>query len=197
MNAVLGWLSSDNLTWKYACLRSILEKTDGDLSATVSKISSKVGNGQKIGFVSWLTARKSFTKRYSLVPLFLINKHGLDHGESLGSTPNVTVIPPTQGSRKNTVWVRNKTQRVNSLCFIQRLIKSYSISLFLMRIQSPTDTNRLSSSLSMTNNSVSRYICVSEPEPSAQTLIAKPNMVRNGALTNYSRAPSLINSHAC
>jgi len=35
----------------------------------------------------------------------------------------VTVIPPTQevavlGSRKNTVRVRNITQRVNSLCFI-------------------------------------------------------------------------------
>ena len=63
---------------------------------------------------------------------------------------SVTVIPPTLGSRKNTVRVRNKTQRVNSLCFIQRLIKSHSISLFLMRIQSPTDTDRLSPLLSMT-----------------------------------------------
>jgi len=50
----------------------------------------------------------------------------------------VTVIPPTQedavlGSRKNTVRVRNVAQRVNSLCFIQRSIKSYSISLFLVR----------------------------------------------------------------
>ena len=73
----------------------------------------------------------------------------------------VTVIPPTLGSRKNTVRVRNKTQRVNSLCFIQRSIKSYSISLFLMRIQSPTDTNRLSSSLSMTNKlRIPVYMCV-------------------------------------
>ena len=46
-------------------------------------------------------------------------------------------------------------------------------------------------------DSVSRYICGSTSwsvSTSAQTFIAKPNMVRNRALTSYSRAPSLINS---
>jgi len=52
VNAVLGLLSSVSFIWKYACLRSILEKIVGDLSATVSKISSNVGNGQKIKLVS-------------------------------------------------------------------------------------------------------------------------------------------------
>jgi len=41
------------------------------------------------------------------------------------------------------VMCGNIAQRVNSLCFIQRSIKSYSISLFLVRTQSLTDTNRL------------------------------------------------------
>ena len=39
-----------------------------------------------------------------------------------GDDKFVTALPPTQGSRKNTVLVRNITQRVNSLCFIQRSI---------------------------------------------------------------------------
>ena len=106
------------------------------------------------------------------------------------------------------VMCGNIAQGVNSLCFIQRSIKSYSISLFLVRTQSLTDTNKLwqtlTDSLSLSDSltlwitdSVPRYICGSTSwsiSTSAQTHIAKPNMVRNGALTSYSRAPSLINS---
>ena len=40
--------------------------------------------------------------------------------------------------------VRNIAQRVNSLRFIQRPIKSHNITLFLMHIQPLTDTDRLS-----------------------------------------------------
>jgi len=66
-------------------LRSMLLNIVGLLSATVSKMSSIVGIGQCIGFVNWLTPRRSFTNRYSFTPLFFIKRHGEDHGESLGS----------------------------------------------------------------------------------------------------------------
>ena len=58
------------------------------------------------------------------------------------------------------VMCGNVAQRVNSLCFIQCSIKSYSISLFLVRIQSISDTNSAPLWLSLRlTDSVSRYIC--------------------------------------
>jgi len=124
------------------------------------------------------------------------------------------VIPPTQedavlGSRKNTVRVRNVAQRVNSLCFSLRSLlfhtvrrKSHNCHAALLSfslISHPSLSVLLCTHrLSLTNRlRIPVYIYVSTSwsvSTSAQTLIAKPNMVRNGALTSYSRAPSLINS---
>ena len=129
------------------------------------------------------------------------------------------MIPPTQedtvlGSRKNTVRVRNITQRVNSLCFSLRsllfhtvhsksdnchaALLSFSLISHPFSLSLAVHTPTLSLFDSLTNRlRIPVYICGSTSwsvSSSAQTFIAKPNMVRNGALTSYSRAPSLINS---
>ena len=116
----------------------------------------------------------------------------------------VTVIPPTQedtvlGSRKNTVRVRNyssKSQLVLLYSMFHKVILHHCFSYVYSQCQTPTDSDPLW--LSLTNRlCIPVYICGSTSRSvstSAQTFIAKPNMVRNGALTSYSGAPSLINS---
>jgi len=100
----------------------------------------------------------------------------------------VTVIPPTQedavlGSRKNAVRVRNIAQRVNSLRFSLR-------SLLFHTVHSKSDNCPAAlvflTYLSFLSDSVSRYIYVAQPEPSARqhtNTHTQPNKVRNMLLS--------------
>jgi len=91
------------------------------------------------------------------------------------------------------VMCGNVAQRVNSLCFIQRSIKTYSISLFLALTQSLTDTNRLTNpdrlglflslSLSLTNRlrtPVYMWLNLNRQHTSTHP---QPNKVRNVLLS--------------
>ena len=103
------------------------------------------------------------------------------------------------------VMCGNIAQRVNSLCFIQRSIKSYSISFLLVCIQSLSDTNRLWQtltdflSLSLTNRLrtpvyIYMWLNLLERQHVSTDAHSQTQYGKERALTSYSRAPSLINS---